>query len=148
MVRSAAKTVDEYLSELPPDRRETIAEVRATILEHLPEGYEEAMNWGMISYEIPLSRYPETYNDQPLAYAALASQKNYCSLYLMGLYTDPELLGRLERSYAERGKRIDAGKCCLRFKRLDDLPLDLVGEIVASVTPDEYIERYEASRKS
>jgi hypothetical protein len=146
MVRSVAKTVEQYLEELSPERCEIIAAVRETILEHLPEGYEESMNWGMISYEIPLSRYPKTYNGQPLAYVALAAQKNYCSLYLMGVYADSKLGRRLAASYAERGKRLDLGKCCLRFKRLEELPLDLVGEIVAATTPKQYIEKYEASR--
>jgi Domain of unknown function (DU1801) len=146
MVQSAATTVAQYLEELPADRREMIAAVRETVLAHLPEGYEEAMNWGMISYEIPLARYPKTDNGQPLAYVALASQKNYCSLYLMGVYADSDLARRLEASYAERGQKLDMGKCCLRFKRLDELPLDLVGEIVAATSVEATIARYELSR--
>jgi len=146
MVQSNASTVQEYLDELPPERREVISEVRETVLANLPEGYVETMNWGMISYEIPLERYPVTYNKQPLAYAALAAQKHRYGLYLMNVYQDEKLDKALKGAFEKAGKKLDMGKSCVRFKKLDDLPLDVIGEIIASTTPQEFIAKYEASR--
>jgi len=103
MPRSAAATVEDYLAELSPERRETVSTVRDVILAHLPDGYEEMMDFGMISYVIPLSTYPITYNERPLMYAALSSQKNYCSLYLMNIYSKPELMEWFERGYRAVG---------------------------------------------
>ncbi len=146
MVRSAAATVEEYLGELSAERREAVAAVRAVALANLPEGYVEAMNWGMISWEVPLERYPNTYNGQPLMYAALASQKNYMSLYLMCVYADDDDRARFEERFRASGKRLDMGKSCVRFRRVEDLPMDLIGEVIASMSVDEYIRRYEAAR--
>lgn len=95
MVRSEAGTVEAYLEELPPERREVVSEVREAILEHLPDGYEETMNWGMVSYEVPLERYPDTYNGEPVMYAALAARKRHYALYLTGVYMDEEKKARL-----------------------------------------------------
>ena len=145
-MRSDAVTVDEYLDELPEDRTEALQAVRQVILANLPDGYAEAMNWGMISYEIPLERYPTTYNNKPLAYAALASQKNYMSLYLMSVYGDSETEAWFHDRYLASGKRLDMGKSCVRFRSLDDLPLDLVGEVVARTPVEDFISRYEAAR--
>ncbi len=145
MVRSAAATVDEYLAELGPERRQAIETVRRVILDSLPQGYVETMRWGMISYEVPLARYPDTYNGQPLSYAGLASQKQYMSLYLMGVYGDDEEAFR--DRYRATGKRLDMGRSCVRFRSLDDLPLDLVGEVIASRSVDEHIAHFEASRR-
>lgn len=145
-MQSRASTVEEYLAELPEDRREIISYLRNVVLEHLPTGYEETMNWGMISYEIPLSRYPETYNKQPLGYVALASQKNHCAIYMMGLYTEPDGEGRFREAWAASGKKLDMGKSCIRFKKLDDLDLDLIGQTIASMTPEDYIDYYEKAR--
>jgi hypothetical protein len=146
MVRSNAATVEQYLAELDPERRQEMSAVRDVVLANLPQGYQESMNWGMISYEIPLERYPDTYNRQPLVYAALASQKNYMSLYLMGLYGDPAREQSFEERYRATGKRYDVGKSCVRFRRLDDLPLDLIGEVIASTSVDDHIAHYEAAR--
>ena len=147
MVSSDDKTVEEYLQTLPADRREAISAVRAVILENLPEGYVESMNWGMISYEIPLSRYPKTYNKLPLAMAALASLKNYMTLYLMTVYGDKNMEAWFYERYRASGKRLDMGKSCVHFRKLADLPLDLVGETIGRVSVDKYIERYERSRR-
>ena len=147
MVRSKASTVQEYLQELPPERRTVISRVREMILRHLPEGYDEAMNWGMISYEIPLEEYPDTYNGKPLAYAALAAQKNHYSLYLMGVYQDADQEAWLREGFRKAGKKLDMGKSCLRFRKLEDLPLDVIGQVIASTTPKEFIALYESSRK-
>lgn len=144
MTRSAAATVEAYLAELPPERRAVIAQVRDLVNAHLPPGYVEAMNWGMISWEVPLSRYPVTYNKQPLSYAALAAQKNAYSLYLMAAATQGQ---RLRAAYAQAGKKLDMGKSCIRFKKLDDLVPDAIAEAVASMPVDAYIAWYEASRE-
>lgn len=147
MAVSKATTVEGYLSELPPDRREVVSAVRKMVLRHLPKGYEEAMAYGMIGYGIPLARYPDTYNRQPLGYVAIAAQKNYYSLYLMCAYTDTDDERELEAAFAKAGKKLDMGKSCVRFKRLEDLPpLDEIGKIIARTTPDEFIARYEAMR--
>ncbi len=146
-MRSDAATVEDYLEELPPERREMVSAVRDLILRHLPEGYVESMRWGMISYEVPLEIYADTYNGQPLNYAALASQKQYISLYLMAIYGDEALRERFEEAYRATGKRLDVGKSCVRFRRLDDLPLDLVAEMIRAVTVDEYVARARALRR-
>lgn len=144
-MRSEATTVDEYLSELPADRREAIETVRSVILENLPDGYVEVMNWGMITYEVPLETYPDTYNKRPLMFAALASQKNHMGVYLTGIYISDEARNEFEKAYRATGKRCDVGKSCVRFRKLDDLPLELIGETIASVPVDRFIERYEES---
>ena len=145
-MRSDASTVGEYLSELPDDRRAAIEEVRKTILANLPDGYEEVMNWGMITYQVPLETYPDTYNGQPLMYAALASQKNHMAVYLTGIYMSDESRESFEAAYKATGKRFDVGKSCVRFKKLDDLPLPLIGETIASFAVDEFIGRVEQAQ--
>ena len=147
MARSSAPTVEEYLSELALERRDAMETILDLVRANLPDGYGEAMNWGMISWEVPLARYPDTYNKQPLMYAALASQKNYMSLYLMSVYTCSEDKAWFETRYKASGKRLNMGKSCVRFKRVDDLPLDLIAETIASTTVEEYISRYESARK-
>ena len=147
MVSSKATTVEQYLAELPEDRREVLSAVRDLIRRHLPEGYREGVNWGMISYEIPLERYPDTYNKRPLGYVALAAQKNAYSLYLMGVYADPTQEARLREAFQEAGKKLDMGKSCVRFRKLDDLPTEAIGELIASTPPERYIEMYEAGKR-
>lgn len=147
MVKSGAATVEEYLAELPPERREAIEAVRRVVLDHLPDGYEECMQFGMIGYVVPLSRYPKTYNKQALQLAALASQKQYMALYLNTVYADPAEYERFTAAYRATGKRLDMGKSCVRFKRLDDLPLDLVGETIASVGVEDFLSFYESARR-
>ena len=115
MAKSNAQTVEQYLEELPEYRRDTIKEIREFILEHLPDGYNETINWGMISYEIPLDHYPDTYNDQPLSYLGLAAQANHNSLYLMPVYQDEELQDWLEEEFKKANKKMDMGRSCLRF---------------------------------
>lgn len=146
MVKSDAGTPEEYVASLPPERREAIARVREIILENLPEGYEEGMLSGMISYHVPLASFPRTYNGRPLGAVALASQKNHASLYLLGVCYDPETERWFRGRFEAAGKRLDMGRSCVRFRKLDDLPLDVVGEAVSRVTPEKLIERYEASR--
>ena len=147
-MQSKAKTVAEYLKELPADRRTTISGVRKVIRKNLPKGYRETMNWGMISYEIPLTTYPETYNKKPLMYAALASQKQYNSLYLSCAYQDSEQAKRLKEGFRKAGKKLNMGKSCVRFMTLDDLPLDAIAKSIGAVTPDAFIKQYERARKT
>ena len=142
-MQSDATTVAQYLAELPADRRATIAAVRQTILANLPVGYEEAINWGMITYQVPLERHPDTYNGQPLAYVALASQKNHMAVYLTGIYADDETRQAFEAAYRATGKRYDVGKSCVRFRKLEDLPLALIGDGVARFSVDEFIAQVE-----
>ena len=147
MVQSKAKTVEQYLKELPADRREAIAAVRKVILRNLPKGYEEAMNWGMITYEIPLKTYPKTYNGQPLCLAGLASQKNVMTLYLMTVYGHKETEKWFKQRYKASGKKLDMGKSCVHFRKLDDLPLELIGEVIAKVPVENYIRFYEKAQQ-
>jgi len=146
MVSSAAKTVDAYLAELPPERSAVIAAMRDRVNAHLPPGYEETMNWGMITWQIPLARYPITYNKQPLAYVALAAQKNNYALYLTGVDAAGEQARTLRASAAALGKKLDMGKSCVRFRNIEDLPLDAIGELIASIPVEAYIADYEARR--
>ena len=125
-----------------------MAKVRTVIRKNLPSGYTEAMNWGMIAYEVPLRRYPDTYNGQPLMYAALASQRRHMSVYLSGIYADEDLRAWFESEYRATGLRMDVGKSCVRFTSVDQLPLHLIGEAIAAVPLDDFIALYEASRSS
>jgi hypothetical protein len=147
-VTSDAKTVKEYLDSLPDDRSDAIQAVRKVVLDNLSEGFEEVMQYGMISYVIPLSTYPVTYNKQALGLVSLGSQKNYMALYLMNVYGDPETEKWFKAKYKASGKRLDMGKSCVRFKSLDDLPLDLIGEAISRTSVDEFIKRYEESRNN
>ena len=146
MVSSKETTPAAYLASLPPERRKVVAAVRAVVKKRLPKGYVESMNWGMLSYEIPLSRYPDTYNKQPLMYVALAAQKKNYALYLTNVYDNKPAMDRLAAAYKALGKKLDMGKSCLRFTSLDDIPLDVIGDIVASTSVEERIERSEAAR--
>ena len=146
MASSKAATVDQYLAELPAERREVVAEVRDVVRRHLPKGYVETMSWGMISYELPLERYPNTYNRRPLCYVALAAQKNYNALYLTSANLDAAERKELAAAFKRAGKKLDMGKSCVRFKTLDDLPLDAVARAVASTPPEKFIAKYEAGR--
>ena len=145
-MQSKAKSVEDYLSELDDTRCEAISTVRNIVLENLPDGYEEMMLFGMITYAVPLSTFPDTYNKQPLMYAALASQKRHMALYLTNVYGDGSLEAWFRERYKATGKRLDMGKSCVRFRKLDDLPLDLVGETIAMTPIDEFLEIYKASR--
>lgn len=140
-MKSDAKTIQEYLSEMPEDRREAVKKVRDIILKNLPKGYEESINFGMITYQVPLEVYPDTYNKKPLLYAALANQKNHMAVYLTGIYMDEDLYQDFEEKYRETGKRYDVGKSCVRFRKLDDLPLELIGESIGAISMQDFIDR-------
>jgi hypothetical protein len=146
-MQSIAKSVLDYLNELPENRKDAISIVRNVILKNLPNGYEETMNWGMISYEIPLERYPDTYNKQPLGLAALASQKKHMSLYLMCVYMIPERMEKLKKGFQEIGVKPNMGKSCVRFNKVEKLPLETIGEIIADTTIENYLDYYEKVKK-
>ena len=143
-MRSNASSGDEYLTELSGDRWEAIRTVRQVILKNLPKGYEEVMNWGMITYQVPLEIFPDTYNGKPLIYAALASQKNHVAVYLTGIYMDVEARRKFESAYRATGKRYDVGKSCVRFKKIEDLPLELIGESIGSLEVNDFVNRVKA----
>jgi len=144
MTSGTAKTVKQYLDELPPERRAVVAAMRTLIRKHLPKGYVEGLAWGAIGYSVPLKVLPDTYNGHPLCYVAIAAQKNYYSLHLMGLYGDAAGTRRLEAAFKKAGKRFDMGKACLRFRSLDDLPLEALSAAIASVPMPAYVARYQA----
>jgi len=146
MVQSNAETVEQYLAELPDDRRDAIAEVRDVVLDNLPDGYVETMNWGMITYEVPLETFPDTYNKKPLMYAALASQKNHMAVYLTTVYQNDDDEDWFRERYEATGKKLDMGKSCVRFKKLDQLPLDLIGEVIAKTSVDDFLDQYRTLR--
>ncbi|WP_304453168.1 DUF1801 domain-containing protein [Nocardiopsis sp. YSL2] len=146
MVSSAASTPDEYLSELPEDRAGVLRALRRLILDRLPPGYEEGMEFGMISYHVPLERFPDTYNGRPLGYVALAAQKRHFSLYLMGVY-DEELQREFADQWRATGRKLDMGRACVRFRTLDDVALDVLGDWVARWPVDDLIAAYRAGRE-
>jgi len=143
MAYSKADTVEKYLEELAPQRYDVISKIRQIIIDNLSDGFEEIMDFGMITYAVPLDRYPITYNKKPLMYAALAAQKNYNSLYLMQVYQSNDLMDFLRVVFDKAGLKLNMGKSCVRFKKITDLPLDCIGNIISSFTVDEYIATYE-----
>jgi hypothetical protein len=148
-MRIDATSVEDYLARAPHEHRHALALVRDLIRSRLPPGYQEGLQYGMISWFVPLSRYPKTYNGQPLIIASLASQRRYMALYLMSVYGDEALRSWFINAYAASGKKLDMGKSCVRFASLDALPLDVVGEVVSRVSVDAYVafcERAQGSR--
>lgn len=147
-MQSKSTTVEGYLKELTPERREAIEAVRQAILERLPDGYEETMQYGMITYVVPLSLYPQGYlgKQVPLPYVALASQKNYMAVYLLNIYPGSTMHDWFVTEYKKTGKKLDIGKSCVRFKTIQDLPVELIGEVVAKTSVNDCIRAYEESR--
>jgi uncharacterized protein DUF1801 len=146
LMKNSATTVEEYLQGLPTDRRAAISAVRKVILASLPKGYVECMSYGMIGYVVPHSLYPAGYHCDPklpLPYAILGSQKNHMALHLMTVYGDPAMEKWFRNAWATSGKKLDMGKACVRFKKLEDVPLDVVGRIIARVPVKDYIARVE-----
>jgi len=150
-MQSKAKTVAEYLASLPDDRRGAIETVRATILENLDSDYDEGMSYGMIGYYVPHRVYPAGYHCDPklgVPFVSLGSQKNYMSLYLMGLYTgNTPLLKWFQDAWKKSGKKLDMGKSCVRFKKVADLALEVVGEAIHRLPAREYLKQYEKAHK-
>lgn len=144
------ETVAEYLATLPPERKQALSAVRRVINKHLPNGYREVVQYGMITYAVPLKLYPQGYlgkKDVPLPYISLASQKQHMAVYLMCVYGDAETARWFTSAWKKSGKKLNMGASCLRFKAVDDLALDVLAQVVARVPLTQYIERYERSRK-
>ncbi|GAB5514932.1 MAG: DUF1801 domain-containing protein [Rhodopirellula baltica] len=144
-MQSEAKTVDQYLAELPADRRVMLEDVRKLILANINEGFEEGMQYGMIGYYVPHSIFPAGYHckpSEPLPFLSLASQKNYYSLYAMSLYSDTESLAAFQAAWKATGKKLNMGKSCIRFKKLDDLAMDLIADHLRGITVDAYVDSY------
>ncbi len=139
-MKSDAETVEDYLATLPDDRAEAITTVRETILANLPNGIVETMNWGMISYEVPLELCPDTYNGKPLMFAALASQKRHMAVYLSAVFGDDSEEQWFRDAYVATGKKLDMGKSCVRFTTLDNLPVELIGEAMGRVPIDSFLD--------
>jgi len=146
VMKSSAATIDQYLRSLPDDRRAVLSKLRALIKRRIPKGYEESLLWGAIAYSVPLERFPDTYNSQPLGYVVLAARKNYFTLHLMPVYMNPEGQKALAEGFRKAGKKLDMGKACIRFKSLDDLPLDVIGDLVAKIAPEAWIAIYQKNR--
>jgi len=150
-MQSKAKTVAQYIKELPADRREAIKTIRAEILKSLPKGYEEGMQYGMIGYFVPHSVFPDGYHcdpKQPLPFAHLASQKNHMALYLFCIYGDDALKEWFREAWQKTGKKLDMGKSCVRFKMLEDVPLEVVGQAIKKVSVKKYVASYQEARAS
>jgi hypothetical protein len=139
-------TVAAYLASLTPEKRAVIEEARALVHKHIAKGYAEFMNWGVINWGIPLEEFADTYNGQPLCYVALGAQKNYNAFYLMGAHDGSNGAKQLADAFKKAGKRLDMGKCCLRFKRLDDLELTSVAKMIAMSTPEKYLAYYKRTK--
>jgi len=148
MARSSATTPDEYIASLPKDRRDAVATVREVVNRNLPPGYREGMASGMIGWWVPLETFPDTYNGQPLGLAGLASQKNYISLYLNTVYGSTDEEAWFKERYAASGKKLNMGKSCLRFRHLDEVPLDVIGETIARADLDRTLAHYASARGS
>tara|TARA_R100000306_G_scaffold11683_3_gene13778 strand:- start:2224 stop:2682 length:459 start_codon:yes stop_codon:yes gene_type:complete len=150
-MQSQAKRPEQYIAELPEDRKEVISKFRNIILENLPKGFEEQMTYGMLGYVVPHSRYPNGYHcdpKQPLPFINLASQKNHIALYHSGIYSDPELLQWFTNEWPKHvSNKLDMGKSCIRFKNPKKIPFDLMAELVGKMTVDEWIEKYESAVK-
>lgn len=139
-------SVEDYLARLPEDRRETVAKVRQVLLENLNQGFEEGMQYGMIGYYVPHSLFPAGYHvkpSDPLPFAHIGSQKNHIAVYLMHLYGDPTREKTFREQWAKTGKKLDMGKSCIRFKRLEDLALDVLASAVRDISVEEYVARYQ-----
>lgn len=148
---SKATTVESYINDLPEERKSAFLEFRKVILKNLPKGFSEGISYGMIGYSVPHSIYPNGYHcdpKQPLPFLSMASQKNFIALYHMGIYMNPTLMDWFTAEYAKRVKgKLDMGKSCIRFKKLDAIPFDLIGELVSKMSVDEWIACYEKALK-
>ncbi len=150
-MQSKATSVEEYIVELPEERKVVIERLRKEVVSNLPDGFEEVMNYGMIGYVVPHALYPDGYHcspELPLPFMSLASQKNHVGVYHMGIYADEELMSWFEGEYPNHAKRkLDMGKSCLRLKNMDDVPYALIGELASKMTVQDWIKRYEKAVK-
>ena len=147
-MHSKATTVDQYIDELPEDRKKAVAELRKVIKKNIPKGFQEGMGYGMAGYSVPHSKYPAGYHCDPklpLPFMGFASQKNFIAVYHMGIYADPKLLKWFTTEFAKVAtKKLDMGKSCIRFKKPEDVPVKLIGELCAKMTPKDWIDLYES----
>lgn len=150
-MQSKATIVDAYLTELPEDRQKAISKLRSVIKKNLPKGFKEGMGYGMMGWSVPHSIYPAGYHckpEDPLPFMGIASQKNFISVYHMGIYADPKLLKWFVDAHAKAStKKLDMGKSCIRYKKPEDIPYDLIGELAAKITVQEWISMYEKNFK-
>jgi hypothetical protein len=146
VTKRPALTVGQWLASVPAERKDAINAVRDAVNEHLPPGYEETVDWGMLAWVVPLATLPNTHNGHPLMLAALGAHTKRMTIYLMSVYSDPRIRREFETAYKKTGKKLDMGGSCVHFKKLDDLPLDVVGNTIARVAVDEYVEAYQHSR--
>jgi hypothetical protein len=150
-MQSSARTVEEYINSLPEDRKKAVVKLRQVILKNLPQGFSEQINYGMIGYVVPHSLYPDGYHCDPklpLPFMNLASQKHYIAVYHMGIYTDKKLLEWFTGQYYQQTKaKPDMGKSCIRFKKPDQIPFELIGELSSRISPREWIRIYEKNIK-
>ncbi len=146
-MQSKATTVDAYLAELPEDRQKAITELRKVIKKNLPKGFQETLGYGMIGYVVPHTKYPAGYHcnpKDPLPFMNVASQKNFIAVYHMGVYADTKLLKWFTEAHAKASpKKLDMGKSCMRYKKAEDIPFALIGELASKISVDEWIEKYE-----
>lgn len=151
-MQSKAKTVEDYIAELPEDRKKAITGLRKVINKNLPKGFKEEMNYGNIGYVVPHSKYPAGYHCDPklpLPFMGVASQKNSINFYHMGIYADPKLLKWFMDTHAKASaKKVDMGKSCIRYKNPDDIPYKLLGELVSKISVNDWIEMYETAIKN
>ena len=151
MVQSKAATPEAYLAELPPEKAEPMQRLHDTILEHLPEGFEPVMSYGMIGYVVPHALYPDGYHckpEEPLPFMGLAAQSRHIGLYHMGIYADDDLLAWFQGEYAKQvPTKLDMGKSCIRFKNPKNIPYELVAELTRKMTPQDWIAKYESAVK-
>ena len=151
-MQSKAETVEEYIESLPDDRKEAITKLRKVIKKNLPKGFSEVMSYGMIGYVVPHSKYPAGYHCNPklpLPFLNIASQKNFVAVYHMGIYADKDLLKWFTGEYTKISKtKIDMGKSCMRFKKMELIPFELIGELAQKITPDDWIKKYEKNFRS
>ena len=150
-MRIEANSIKEYIEALPEDRQKVIKKIRTVIRKNIPKGFKECLSYNMIGWVVPLSKYPDGYHcnpELPLPFMNLASQKNYIALYHSGIYADPKINKWFVKEYPKHSQRkLDMGKSCIRFKKMDDIPYDLIGELVSKITPDEWIAIYEMALK-
>ncbi len=151
-MQSKATTVEQYIAELPEDRQKAVSELRKVIKKNLPKGFKEGMGYGMMGWSVPHSLYPAGYHcnpQDPLPFMGLASQKNSINLYHMGIYANPKLLKWFQDEHAKASpKKLDMGKSCIRYKKAEDIPYRLIGELASKITPQEWIEMYESAFRS
>ncbi len=148
-MQSKAITVDEYIKDLPEDRKEVIEKIRKVILDNLPKGFEETISYGMLGYVVPHSIYPKGYHcntNLPLPFINLASQKNFIAFYHMGIYAEPVLLDWFVSEFPKHSKsKLDMGKSCIRFKKINDIPYELIGQLASKMTTEDWINKYESA---